>query len=309
MKRTWPKVTGSKTEEWGREPRTVDDLWKLENANDEIETPKTSHSLCKTQGPEDYFEVNISKDLRVKHSAEISERKETEDLSEASRSTIPLAMVLPAEIPCENPGEIFIILRDEVIGDIVEVEFTSNNKHIRTRPALWSKKVWCMKALDFPAGSVKVDIYCDGVIKATTEIKYHATVKAMECLFRMADPREGLCQNDMEELDDIFTSVFKYEIPYYEFQSLQTKIYPQKEYAHFKELPTLLHCTAKFGLKKLAIHLLQYKETEAQSGLVTARGHIVEATMDNNREEQKETMAVTIAGETPDPPGGNEGKA
>ncbi|XP_023590494.1 B-cell scaffold protein with ankyrin repeats isoform X2 [Trichechus manatus latirostris] len=26
---------------------------------------------------------------------------------------------------------------------------------------------------------------------------------------------------------------------------------------HFKELPTLLHCTAKFGLKNLAIHLLQ----------------------------------------------------
>lgn len=47
----------------------------------------------------------------------------------------------------QNPGEIFIILRDEVIGDTVEVEFTSNNKRIRTRPALWSKKVWCMKAL------------------------------------------------------------------------------------------------------------------------------------------------------------------
>lgn len=26
---------------------------------------------------------------------------------------------------------------------------------------------------------------------------------------------------------------------------------------HFKELPTLLHCAAKFGLKNLAIHLLQ----------------------------------------------------
>lgn len=26
---------------------------------------------------------------------------------------------------------------------------------------------------------------------------------------------------------------------------------------YFKELPTLLHCAAKFGLKNLAIHLLQ----------------------------------------------------
>lgn len=26
---------------------------------------------------------------------------------------------------------------------------------------------------------------------------------------------------------------------------------------HFEQLPTLLHCAAKFGLKRLAIHLLQ----------------------------------------------------
>ncbi|XP_073897066.1 B-cell scaffold protein with ankyrin repeats isoform X5 [Macaca fascicularis] len=206
---------------------------------------------------EDYLEVNIPTDLQVKHSGEISERKEIEELPEASRNTIPLAVVLPAEIPCENPGEIFIILRDEVIGDTVEVEFTSNNKRIRTRPALWSKKVWCMKALEFPAGSVHVNVYCDGIIKATTKIKYYPTAKAKECLFRMADSGESLCQNGIEELDGVLTSIFKHEIPYYEFQSLQTEICSQNKYIHFKELPTLLHCAAKFGLKNLAIHLLQ----------------------------------------------------
>ncbi|XP_021794360.1 B-cell scaffold protein with ankyrin repeats isoform X6 [Papio anubis] len=206
---------------------------------------------------EDYLEVNIPTDLQVKHSGEISERKEIEELPEASRNTIPLAVVLPAEIPCENPGEIFIILRDEVIGDTVEVEFTSNNKRIRTRPALWSKKVWCMKALEFPAGSVHVNVYCDGIIKATTKIKYYPTAKAKECLFRMADSGDSLCQNGIEELDGVLTSIFKHEIPYYEFQSLQTEICSQNKYIHFKELPTLLHCAAKFGLKNLAIHLLQ----------------------------------------------------
>ncbi|XP_026310809.1 B-cell scaffold protein with ankyrin repeats isoform X1 [Piliocolobus tephrosceles] len=206
---------------------------------------------------EDYLEVNVPTDLRVKHSREISKRKEIEELPEASRNTKPLAVVLPAEIPCENPGEIFIILRDEVIGDTVEVEFTSNNKRNRTRPALWSKKVWCMKALEFPAGSVHVNVYCDGIIKATTKIKYYPTAKAKECLFRMADSAESLCQNGIEELDGVLTSIFKHEIPYYEFQSLQTEICSQNKYIHFKELPTLLHCAAKFGLKNLAIHLLQ----------------------------------------------------
>jgi ankyrin repeat protein len=34
-------------------------------------------------------------------------------------------------------------------------------------------------------------------------------------------------------------------------------IFPTLSDTHVKELPTLLHCAAKFGLKNLAIHLLQ----------------------------------------------------
>ncbi|XP_064440936.1 B-cell scaffold protein with ankyrin repeats isoform X4 [Mirounga angustirostris] len=206
---------------------------------------------------DDYLEVNIPTDLGVEHSGEISKRKEIEELSKASRDTIPLAMVLPTEIPCENPGEIFIILRDEVVGDTVEVEFTSNSKCVRTQPTRWNKTVWWMKALDFPAGSVNVHVYCDGVMKATTEMKYSTTVKPVENLLGMAHPGDGVCQKDIDELDDILTSIFKREIPYYEFRSFQPEIDPQKEHTHFKELTTLLHCAAKFGLKNLAIHLLQ----------------------------------------------------
>ncbi|XP_032188907.1 B-cell scaffold protein with ankyrin repeats isoform X3 [Mustela erminea] len=206
---------------------------------------------------EDYLEVNIPTVLEVEHLGEISKRKEIEELSKASRDTIPLAMVLPAEIPCENPGEIFIILRDEVIGDTVEVEFTTNSKHIRTQPTRWNKTIWCMKALDFPAGSVNVRIYCDGVIKATTEMKYSTTAKPTENPLGVARPGDSVCQKDIDELDDILTSIFKHEIPYYEFRSFQPEINPQKQYTHFKELPTLLHCAAKFGLKNLAVHLLQ----------------------------------------------------
>nr|XP_040149112.1 B-cell scaffold protein with ankyrin repeats [Ictidomys tridecemlineatus] len=177
---------------------------------------------------EDYLEVNIPADVGVMHSGEISQRKDGENSSETSRSTMPLAVVLPAEIPCENPGEIFILLRDEVIAETVEVEFTSNNMHIRAQPALWNKKVWYMKALGYFIGS-RTPEYC------ITSTK----------------------QNDIEEFDGILTSIFKHEISYYEFQSLQNETCPQKEYTHAKQLPTILHCAAKFGLKNLAIHLLQ----------------------------------------------------
>ncbi|KAI5226088.1 B-Cell Scaffold Protein With Ankyrin Repeats [Manis pentadactyla] len=207
---------------------------------------------------EEYLTVSTPTVSRVEHSGEISERNEFEKLPESSGSPRPLAIVLPTEIPCENPGEIFIILRDEVIGDTVEVAFTSNNKCIRTQPARWSKTVWCIKALDFPAGSVNVHIYCDGIIKATTEIKYYTTAKAVGCQSRVAGSGDGVCQqNGIDQLDDVLTYIFKHEIPYYEFRLLQTEICPLKEYTHFKELPTLLHCAAKFGLKSLALHLLQ----------------------------------------------------
>ncbi|XP_061275539.1 B-cell scaffold protein with ankyrin repeats isoform X4 [Bos javanicus] len=231
-------------------------------------------------GSADYLEIIIPPDLRKEHSGQISEGKEVEELSEASGSAISQAVVLPAEIPCENPGEIFIILRDEVTSDAVEVEFTSNSKCIRTQPALWNKSVWSMKALDFPAGSVNVDVYCDGIIKATAEIKYYTTPKAMKCLLGAAGPRDDVYQSDIDELDDILTSTFKHEIPYYEFQSLQTEICPQKEYSYFKELPTLLHCAAKFGLKNLAVHLLQCSGATRASKIKNLEGsdpaHIAE---------------------------------
>lgn len=47
---------------------------------------------------------------------------------------------------------------------------------------------------DFPAGSVSVDVYCDGIIKATAEIKYYTTPKAMKCLLRASGPRDGVYQ-------------------------------------------------------------------------------------------------------------------
>ncbi|XP_006071031.2 B-cell scaffold protein with ankyrin repeats isoform X4 [Bubalus bubalis] len=231
-------------------------------------------------GSADYLEIIIPPDLRKEHSGQISEGKEVEELSEASGSAISQAVVLPAEIACENPGEIFIILRDEVTSDAVEVEFTSNSKCIRTQPALWNKSVWSMKALDFPAGSVNVDVYCDGIIKATAEIKYYTTPEAMKCLLGAAGPRDDVYQSDIDELDDILTSTFKHEIPYYEFQSLQTEVCPQKEYSYFKELPTLLHCAAKFGLKNLAVHLLQCSGATRASKIKNLEGsdpaHIAE---------------------------------
>ncbi|XP_031231480.1 B-cell scaffold protein with ankyrin repeats isoform X2 [Mastomys coucha] len=206
--------------------------------------------------PEDYLEVSIPTDSRAKHSEVISGQKGADDLTALRASESPV-LVFPGEMPCEKPGEIFILLKDELIGEILEVEFVSASKRLRARPARWNKNVWHMKAADFPAGSVTVNIHCDGIIKATTEIKYCSAAKATESPLRVSDPGKSLCQTSIEELDNVLASIFKREIPYYEFKHLQTETYPQKEHAQIPELPTLLHCAAKFGLKNLALHLLQ----------------------------------------------------
>lgn len=60
-------------------------------------------------------------------------------------------------------------------------------------------------------------------------------------------------QNDMEELDDILTSVFKQEIPYYKFQSLQTEICPQKECEYFTTASVIL---SYFSVCQLAVNFI-----------------------------------------------------
>lgn len=57
----------------------------------------------------------------------------------------------------------------------------------------------------------------------------------------------------MEELDDILTSVFKQEIPYYKFQSLQTEIYPQKECEYFTTASVIL---SYFSVCQLAVNFI-----------------------------------------------------
>ena len=37
-------------------------------------------------------------------------------------------------------------MKDELIGEILEVEFISNSKQLRARPTRWSRSVWCMRA-------------------------------------------------------------------------------------------------------------------------------------------------------------------
>ncbi|XP_050752011.1 B-cell scaffold protein with ankyrin repeats [Gymnogyps californianus] len=191
----------------------------------------------------------------------------TEVLSETLETNEQPILVLPGRISCENPGEIFILLKDEIDDETLEIEFIADNQRIRTQPASWNKKVKYMKALDFPAGPVYVNVYCGGFIKTTAQIEYYTALEEIEHIFKkVADPIAFTCQqafkfSSVEKLDNVLTLLLKSKISTYEFSPFQSEEeHHQHANSHLEEFPTLLHCAARFGLKNLATYLLNCPE-------------------------------------------------
>uniref|UniRef100_A0A8C3QMD4 B-cell scaffold protein with ankyrin repeats n=1 Tax=Cyanoderma ruficeps TaxID=181631 RepID=A0A8C3QMD4_9PASS len=219
-----------------------------------------SKEISTDQKPEEYISVvkaiiqpgNI---VLLVSSEEIDLAFKTEVLSERLESNEQTILVLPKRISCENPGEIFILLKEEIDEETLEIEFIANNQRIRTQTASWNKKVKYVKALDFPAGPVYVNVYCGGVIKTTAQIEYYTALEEIEpILKKVADPIQALKFSSVEKVDNVLTSLLRSKISTYEFSPLQS------EKDHLEEFPTLLHCAARFGLKNLATFLLSCPE-------------------------------------------------
>ncbi|XP_064306095.1 B-cell scaffold protein with ankyrin repeats isoform X1 [Phalacrocorax carbo] len=209
-------------------------------------------------------DVNLSDVRGASEKTDLSFK--TEVLSETLETNKQSILVLPGRISCENPGEIFILLKDEIGDETLEIEFIADNQRIRIQPPSWNKKVKYMKALDFPAGPVYINVYCGGVIKTTAQIEYYTALEEIEHSFKkVADPIAFTCQafkfSSVEKLDNIMTLLLKSKISSYEFSPFQSEERcHQQANSHLEEFPTLLHCAARFGLKNLATFLLSCPE-------------------------------------------------
>ncbi|XP_068798097.1 B-cell scaffold protein with ankyrin repeats isoform X1 [Struthio camelus] len=214
-----------------------------------------------TDGYQNNTNVNLSSIRGASEETDLC--LETGVVSETLETNRRSALVLPARISCENPGEIFILLKDEVDDETLEIEFIADDQRIRTQPAPWNQKVKYMKALDFPPGPVYVNVYCGGVIKATAQIEYYTALEEIEnVLKKVADPIAFACQTfkvcSAEKMDNVLTLLLKSKMSASEFSTFQSEEeHHQQANSHLEELPTLLHCAAKFGLKNLAALLLR----------------------------------------------------
>uniref|UniRef100_A0A8C0EX46 B-cell scaffold protein with ankyrin repeats n=1 Tax=Bubo bubo TaxID=30461 RepID=A0A8C0EX46_BUBBB len=238
-----------------------------------------SKEISTDQEPEEYLSVvtgiiqpdhQTSSDVNLSDVRGASEKTDlspkTEVLSETLETNEQSIMVLPGRISCENPGEIFILLKDEIDDETLEIEFIADSQRIRTQPSSWNKNVKYMKALDFPAGLVYVNVYSGGVIKTTAQIEYYTSLEEIEHIFKkVADPIAFTCQ----KLDNVLTLLLKSKIPAYEFSPFQSEEeHHQRASDHVEEFPTLLHCAARFGLRNLATLLLNCPEA-AQACKIT----------------------------------------
>ncbi|XP_060790643.1 B-cell scaffold protein with ankyrin repeats-like isoform X3 [Neoarius graeffei] len=170
-------------------------------------------------------------------------------------------LVLPCHVPCENPGQVFLLLREAMARKDLEVEFSGNKQKVRVKPVNWNESTLCVTAAEFPAGNVAVTLYCGGVMKGSTHLHYYSTMGEISRLLKQAaDPMSFMCQafqsSSLEKLDHILAACVLKKMPTGGFQGLQND-QALTGVSHSEDIPTLLHFAAQYGLKDLASVLLQ----------------------------------------------------
>ncbi|XP_075057234.1 B-cell scaffold protein with ankyrin repeats isoform X5 [Mixophyes fleayi] len=205
---------------------------------------------------EDYQDTNICPKLYTTEDL-IWDSSGHEDITTVQ---IPSASVLPKRISCENPGQLFIILPDEMPNNSdIEVKFSTENQIIRRKAMRCNQKIICLTALDFPPGPVTVNVCCVDVIIATAQIEYFSAVEDLKLrLSKIVDPITFFCQAfniyTLEELDKVLMKSLQNKITPCEFN--RHEINQHTIHTSSEEIPTLLHCAAKLGLKEVTLSLM-----------------------------------------------------
>uniref|UniRef100_A0A8C8AG76 B-cell scaffold protein with ankyrin repeats n=1 Tax=Otus sunia TaxID=257818 RepID=A0A8C8AG76_9STRI len=204
--------------------------------------------LCGVENSEIFYEI-VTLD---EGSKEISTDQEPEEYL-----SVVTGIIQPGNLKMKI---LYDYLKNFLNDETLEIEFIADSQRIRTQPSSWNKNVKYMKALDFPAGLVYVNVYSGGVIKTTAQIEYYTSLEEIEHVFKkVADPIAFTCQ--VKKLDNVLTLLLKSKISAYEFSPFQSEEeHHQQANSHVEEFPTLLHCAARFGLRNLATLLLSCPE-------------------------------------------------
>ncbi|XP_049923032.1 B-cell scaffold protein with ankyrin repeats-like [Epinephelus moara] len=201
--------------------------------------------------------------------------QKVEQMQSAGAHSVRSIVVVPSRVPCRSSMELFILLKNKLVGSDAEVEFTGENQMLRVKPVCWNERILCLSAPDFPAGNVRVTVYRNGVPLSKAQLQYYSNMEEISCLLaKAADPVDFMCQSlqlsSVEKLDQKLLSMLLERMPSGGFCGLQCENKPERE-LHHADAPSLLHFAAQYGLKSTSSLLLQCPG--AEQALHTANRH------------------------------------
>ncbi|NWI54902.1 BCAP protein, partial [Calyptomena viridis] len=186
----------------------------------------------------------------------------------SSRSTGDHPVVQPDRIQCGVQTTIYIIMKCKLDGEMkTEVEFSPENaSSVRVLAEMENEYTISVKAPDLTSGTVHLQIYSGDLMVGETIVTYHTDMEEISSLLaNAANPVQFMCQAfkivpySIEALDKLLTESLKKNIPatgLHLFGINQLEEEDMTTNQRDEELPTLLHFSARYGLKNLTALLL-----------------------------------------------------
>ncbi|XP_058242807.1 phosphoinositide 3-kinase adapter protein 1 [Hemibagrus wyckioides] len=174
--------------------------------------------------------------------------------------------VQPNRILCGTPVDIYIITANKLDSlDSIEVEFHSECSTKCVPGTAVNEYIVTLQSPDMPSGEVTLHLYINETIVCSTNVTYYTEMEEISnYLEKVMDPVHFMCQafsitsNASEALDKLFTDSLKKQMPPNGLKVFGNNQIEEMVSNHQDvELPTLLHFSAKYGLKKLTSTLLQ----------------------------------------------------
>lgn len=176
--------------------------------------------------------------------------------------------VQPDRIPCGNRVNIYIIMANKFVDEgSLEVEFHSQNSTPQRRPGtLVNECIVTVQSPEMPSGKVSLTLYNNESVVYSTTVTYFTEMEEIcRYLEKATDPMQFMCQafditsKVPESLDNLLADSLEEHMPLNGLQVFGISQIAENTEANNRnvELPTLLHFSAKYGLKKLTSLLMR----------------------------------------------------
>ncbi|NXD75566.1 BCAP protein, partial [Halcyon senegalensis] len=192
----------------------------------------------------------------------------------SSKSTGDHLVVQPDRIRCGVQTRVYIIMKCKLDGEVkTEVEFSPENAlPVRVPAEMENEYTISVEAPNLTSGTVLLQIYSGDLMVGEKKVTYHTDMDEISSLLaNAANPVQFMCQAfkivpySIETLDKLLTESLKKNIPasglyLFGINQLEEEDMTTSKLKDFnqrdEELPTLLHFSARYGLKNLTALLL-----------------------------------------------------